>query len=402
MDRLRQRTPLATLVWIFACAFVLGACDGSGTGDAQADQGSPPPPPVEVASPLVKSVVEWDEYTGRFEAVERVELRARVSGSLESVHFQDGQTVNKGDLLFVIDPRPYEAELARANGELAQARSRLALTQAELNRAQRLLQSKTISRGDFDTREANQGEANAQIAMAQAAVIAAELNLEFTRITAPVSGRISDRKVDVGNLISGGAAQSTLLATIVSLDPIYFVFDASEADYLRYTRLEREGRRVSSRKQANPVYVRLMDETAWAREGAMNFVDNELAPGTGTIRGRAIFDNPDLVLTPGIFGRLRLIGSGEYEAMLLPDTAIISDQSQKLVLTVDDDGIVQAKPVTLGPVVEGLRVVRAGIDADARVIINGLQRARPGSPVTPEPGAFEAVGEASTPAAAEG
>lgn len=359
---------------------LLTACDDGGT--AATTPQAPPPPPVDVARPLVKEVVEWDEFTGRFEATERVELRARVSGYLDKVHFRDGQIVKKGDLLFSIDPRPFQAELARASAELKQARAALDLAEKELARAEQLLRSRTVSQDRVDDRLAGKLTAEAAVAAARAVVRAAELNVAFTSIRAPVAGRISDRKVDVGNLISGGDPQAAPLATIVALDPIYFVFDVSEADYLKYSRLDRSGERLSSRASANPVYVRLIDESEWTRPGQMNFVDNSFTPGSGTIRGRAVFDNKELIQLPGLFGRLRLVASGNYDAMLLPDAAVLADQSGKIVFTVDDAGTVAARKVELGPVIDGLRVVRGGIGKDDRVIVRGVQRAQPGGKVT--------------------
>ncbi|MEM9681765.1 MAG: efflux RND transporter periplasmic adaptor subunit [Pseudomonadota bacterium] len=353
------------------------------------------PLPVEVAAPVQKKVIEWDEYTGRFEATKRVEVRARVSGYLQSVHFQDGQLVGQGDLLFIIDPRPFEAELAGAKAQLSVAKSQLALADVELKRAENLGRTQAASRALVDQRRAAREQAEAGVAVAEAEVREAELNVEFTQVRSPITGRISNRQVDVGNLVSGGTAQSTVLTTVVAMDPIYFVFDASEADFLRYSRLNIEGTRVSSRERANPVYVRLMDEENWDRLGKMNFVDNVLDPNSGTIRGRAIFDNPDFFLTPGVFGRLRLLGSSEYEALLLPDEAVLSDQSRKVVMTVDDKGVVVPKPVTLGPVIEGLRVIRSGIEPTDQVIIKGLQRARPGATVKPEPGKISVRGTGS-------
>jgi RND family efflux transporter MFP subunit len=373
---------------VAVAALAVAGCDQAPNPAARA---APPPPPVTIAQPLVKRIVEWDEFTGRFEAVEMVEIRSRVSGYLESVHFRDGEIVEKGQLLFVIDPRPFQAAVERARAELQRATTRIDLTRTELSRSERLLESRTISQEAYDTRRQNMREAEAQVAAVRAQLRSAELELEFTQIKSPLHGRISDRKVDVGNVVSGGTPQASLLTTIVSLDPIYFVFDASEADFLRYMRLSRAGARPSSRESANPVYVRLADETDWRRRGHMDFVDNVLSPGTGTIRGRAVFENPDLLLTPGVFGRLRIVGSGEYDSMLVPDTAVVADQTRRMLFVVKDDGTVDPRPVLLGPIVDGLRVVRSGISASDRVIINGLQRARPGAKVTPQAGKIETV-----------
>lgn len=371
------------------CLGVLGVCTtvtflffSASSSDAFAQQNTAPP--VTVAKPVIKPVIEWDEYTGRFEAVERVEIRARVSGYLDSIHFRDGQMVEKGDLLYVIDPRPFEAAVVQAQAEIERATAELAFASKELERGERLVQNRTISRAQVDTRRSARNVAAAELKAARGAMQLAQLELEFTQIKAPVAGRVSSTRIDVGNLVSGGTTQSTLLTTVVSLDPIYFVFDASEADFLKYARLNQEGARASSRDADNPVYVRLMDETEWTRMGAMNFVDNELGLGSGTIRGRAVFDNPTGIITPGLFGRLRLLGSGEYTATLIPDHAVLSDQARKIVMTVDSEGTVVPKPVDLGPVIDGLRVVRTGLDAEDSVIINGIQRARPGSKVTPQ------------------
>ena len=367
---------------LVAALGLASACDEGGVADRADAQASRPPPPVDVATPLIKEITEWDEYTGQFEAVESVEIRARVSGYLEEVHFRDGQVVEKGDLLYVIDRRPFEAELARAKAAEQRALAELNLADIQLKRGEELVKRRVISIDELDTRSASRAVAAADVVAAQADIRLAELNLSFAEIKAPLTGRISDTTVDVGNLISGGTADSTLLTTIVSLDPIYFVFDASEADSLRYRRLSQQGRRPSSRENPNPVFVRLMDETNWTRYGEMNFVDNRQDPNSGTMRARAVFPNPDHLLTPGLFGRLRLIGSSEYEAMLLPDAAILSDQSRKIVMTVDEAGLVAAKMIELGPISDGLRIVRSGLSPDDRVVVRGVQRARPGQPVT--------------------
>lgn len=378
---LSVRHPLLVLPAIAVLGVWLAGCEPSSGETGPAAQG---PAPVTVSTPIVKSIVEWDEYTGRFEAVETVEIRARVSGYLDSIHFEDGQIVDKGDLLFVIDPRPFEAALDGAQAELEQAKARQELAALELKRGQRLVGTGAISREVFDERRQSKRETDAAVAAAEAALRSAELDLSFTQILAPVAGRVSDDFVSVGNLVNGGSANSTVLTTIVTLDPIHFVFDASEAQHLKYVRLGQSGQRPSSREAANPVYVKLVDETEFGHEGKMNFVDNRLDPNTGTIRGRAIFDNPDLLLAPGMFGRLRLMGSGEYEAVMLPDTAVLTDQSRRFVWLVNDENMVEYRPVQLGPVVDGLRVIRDGLGGNDRVIIGGIQRVRPGAIVAPE------------------
>jgi RND family efflux transporter MFP subunit len=343
------------------------------------------PPPVTVARPLQKKITEWDEYTGRFAAVNTVEIRARVSGYIDTIHFKDGQVVKQGDLLLVIDPRPYRLAVEQAKADVERANAKLEIASLDVQRAAPLIQNQTLTGREFDTRKSTQRDAAGQVASAEATLKQAELNLEWTAVRAPISGRISDRRVDPGNLVTGGSTGATLLTVIVSEDPIHFVFDGSEADFIHYLRLAAAGSRPSSRDAQNPVSVRLADETDYKHEGRMDFVDNAVNPKTGTIRGRAIFDNKDGLLTPGFFGRLRLFG-GEHDALLIPDTAIASDQSRKIVFTVADDGTVGTKLVEQGPIVDGLRVIRSGLAATDRIVIDGLQRARPGQKVKPEDG----------------
>jgi RND family efflux transporter MFP subunit len=364
--------------------------------DSKPAASSPPPPPaVTVSRPVQKIIVEWDEFTGRFTAVETVEVRARVSGFVDSVHFKEGQIVKQGDLLFVIDPRPYRNAVEQAKADVERAKAKLDIATLDVQRAAPLVRSQTLTEREFDTRRSTERDAAAQVASLEAARKQAELNLEWTEVRAPISGRISDKRVDAGNLITGGANGATLLTTIVSIDPIHFVFDGSEADFLHYLRLAASGARPSSRDVQNPVSVRLADEAEYKHHGRMNFVDNALNPKTGTIRGRAVFDNKDGLLTPGFFGRLRLFG-GEHEALLVPDSAVMSDQSRKIVLTVADDGTVGTKLVELGPMVDGLRVIRSGLAATDRIVIEGLQRARPGQKVTAEDGRIEAAAAQAT------
>jgi len=345
---------------------------------------APAPPKVAVSRPVVREVIEWDEYTGRLVAVESVEIRARVSGYLQSIHFNDGAIVKKGHLLFVIDPRPYQAELDRANAESQLANARLDLAKSDYARAQRLLQVRAISEEEADTRAATQRQTQEQLQAARAAVDAAKLNVEFTRITAPITGRISRKLVTEGNLINGGTAQSTLLTTIVSLDPIHCYIEADERAYLKYVRLSREGKRPSSREVRNPAYLALADETGFPHKGYIDFVDNRLDPNTGTMTGRAIFPNPELTLTPGLFARVRIPGSGNYEALMIPDEAIGTDLSQKFVFVVNDQNIVEYRAVQLGPIISGLRVIREGLKPEDWVISKGIQRARANIKVDPE------------------
>jgi membrane fusion protein, multidrug efflux system len=365
---------------------VLGGCDSKPT------VGAPPPPPVTVARPIEKRITEWDEYTGRFTAVETVEVRARVSGFIDSIHFKEGQVVKQGDLLFVIDPRPYAFAVEQAKADVERAKAKLAIASLDVQRATPLVRSQAVTEREFDTRRSTERDAAAQVASLEAASKQAQLNLEWTQVRAPIAGRISDKRVDAGNLIAGGQAGATLLTVIVSIDPIHFVFDGSEADFLRYLRLSAAGARPSSRDVQNPVAVRLADEADYRHQGRMNFVDNVVNPKSGTIRGRAVFDNKDGLLTPGYFGRLRLFG-GEHTALLVPDSAIASDQSRKILFAVAEDGTVGVKLVELGPMVDGLRVIRSGLAPTDRVIIDGLQRARPGQKVKPEDGKIEVTAQ---------
>jgi multidrug efflux system membrane fusion protein len=370
---------------LFAAQLVAGCDNPTATSG-----GPPPPPPVTVARPLQKMITEWDEYTGRFTALESVEVRARVSGFIESVHFNEGQMVKQGDLLFVIDRRPYQLAVEQAKADLERAHAKLEIASLDVQRGAPLVRNQTVTEREFDTRKSTEKDAAGQVGSADAALKQAALNLEWSEVRAPISGRISDKRVDAGNLITGGPSGATLLTVIVSVDPIHFVLDASEADFLHYLRLAQAGTRPSSRDVQNPVAVRLADETDYVHKGRMDFVDNAINPKTGTMRGRAIFDNNDGFLTPGSFGRLRLFG-GEHDALLVPDAAIASDQSRKIVFTVADDGTVGTKLIELGPIVDGLRVIRSGLAATDRIVIDGIQRARPGQKVKPEDGKIEAV-----------
>ncbi|MEM9879385.1 MAG: efflux RND transporter periplasmic adaptor subunit [Pseudomonadota bacterium] len=340
-------------------------------------------PAVTVAHPVVKEIVEWDQYTGRFEAMDNVEVRARVSGYLTDVAFEDGQVVKKGDLLFRIDARPFEAALAAAKADLAGADAGVKNARAEYARGKQLVKRQVISQEAVDNRLRALRQAEAGYAAASARVTEAELNLEFTEVRAPITGRISDDFVSEGNLIIGGAQGGTLLTTLVSQSPIYFEFTASEANYLKYLRLDRDGSRVSGRNAAHPVRVKLMDEDSFDHAGSLSFVDNRIDRSTGTMRGRATLDNSDGFFAPGMFGQLQLLGSGEYDAVLIPDSAIQTDQSEKFVWVSDDNNVVHRQRVTLGPIVDGLRVIRTGLSGDHRVVINGTQFVASGVTVQP-------------------
>jgi len=355
-----------------------------------------PKPVVFVTPAISKNIVEWDEYTGRLAAIEKVDVNARVSGMLESVHFTDGQFVKQGDLLFVIDPRPYAAKFERAEAVLKEADAKLKLAQLNDNRTVKLAANKVIAQEEIDSRRNELLQAQAAYLAAKADYDQAKLNLDFTQVTAPIGGRISRKLVTEGNLITGGdAANPTLLTTIVSLDPIYCYFEADEEAYLKYQRLAREGKRPSSRTTANPVELELADEDAFAHKGKMDFVENAIDEQTSTIQGRAIFPNPGLQLTPGLFARVRLPGSGRYDAVLVPDLSIITDQSNKFVNVVKPDGTVDYRKVTLGPIVNGLRVIRDGLKAGENVVTRGLQRVHAGVQVDAKPD--ETKGNGSVP-----
>ena len=359
--------------------------------EAALAQGAPPAPPVQVSAPLAKRVTNWDEYTGRFEAKEQVEVRARVSGFLDALHFRDGALVQKGALLFTIDQRPYKLAVDVARAEVVRAQAQVQLAQNEVERAEGLTQNRTITARDVDQRRANLNSAIGSLQGAEANVKTAELNLEWTQVTAPITGRISNRRVDPGNLIAGGQSGATLLTTIVAVDPINFVFDASEADYLRYSRLA-DLRGITTREEGTPAEVRLADEPTYKRKGKIDFVDNALNARSGTIRGRAVFENKDQFLTPGTFGRLRVF-AGQVDGLLVPDAVIVSDQADKIVLTVGADNKVVPKPVVLGQISDGLRVITKGLTAQDKVIIGGFANpmVRPGGTVTPQPGEIKPV-----------
>jgi RND family efflux transporter MFP subunit len=366
-----MRRPSIVVLLLFA--FFQGGCSKEPTPP-------PPPPSVIVAKPLQQQVVDWDDYAGRFEAVEAVEVRPRVSGLIQSVHFRDGQTIRKGELLFVIDPRPYAAALSQSKAQVERAKAGLANAEAELKRAQTLVDSKLISQSQNETRIAAQLQASAELAAAHARVEADELNLSFTRVIAPVAGRTSYRRLAAGNLVNAG---DTLLTTIVTENPIHFVFDAPESSLLKYKRETGDSRN-------NPVEVRLQDERDYRWKGRIDFLDNAVDRGSGTIRGRAVLDNPDGFLTPGMFGHMRLMANQSVEALLVPDQSIVIDQTRQVAYVVDEEGVVAQKVVQPGRLIAGLRVIRSGLSAQDRVVISGVQRARPGRKVAVTEGAITA------------
>jgi multidrug efflux system membrane fusion protein len=354
-------------------------------------QAAPPPPAVTVAAPIERTITDHDEYVGRFVAVDSVEIRARVSGYLDKIGFKDGQMVKEGDLLFTIDKRPFQTALDQAKATLEKARAELAFAQGDLDRAAQLVKDKTITVQTFDQRTQVKRVAEANVAAQEAAVRQAELDLQFTDLRAPVSGRIGDRRVSIGNLVTGGAGgTTTLLATIVSTDPIRFEFTFDEASYLRYERLAAGGnvnaRRddIAARGGSTVVRLRLIDEKDFIHVGRMDFVDNVIDRSTGTIRGRAVFANAQGIFTPGMFARVQVPGSAPYTALVIPDTAIGSEQARKFVYVVRPDDTVAQKYVELGQLSEGDRVIKSGVEPTDRVIIEGLMRARPGIKVTPQ------------------
>ena len=371
-----QKKPLSTLAVVAVASFLTGC-------EKPAQQPAASAPPVTVAQPTKRTVTDWDEFTGRFDAIEQVQIRARVTGFVTSVEFKDGAMVKTGDLLYVIDPRQYEAVAEQARGQLADAKARVVLAERELERAQQLIKTQAVAETIVDQRRQQLESAQASVLQAEGALQRADLDVEFTKVRAPIDGRISRHLITVGNLVQGSESGATLLTSIVSLDPIHVYFDMDESIYLKNNRLWFEGKRPSSRDTANPVQIMLSGETKPSREGAVDFLDNRLDVGTGTLRGRGLVPNQDLSILPGQFARVRVLGSAPYEALLLPDTAIATDQSRKIVFTVKADNTVEMKPVTLGPLDDGLRVIREGLKADDRVIVDGLQRARVGAKVTP-------------------
>ena len=381
----RALSTLAVSAALLAALVGLSGCKSEATTAQQA-----PAPQVSVASALERDVTEWDEFTGRLEAVESVEVRPRVTGYIESVNFTEGSTVKKGDLLFVIDPRPYQAELSKAEAELARAVARSELAVADEGRSAKLLDIKAVSREEYDSRINATREAKADVAAARAAVDSAKLNLEFTRITAPISGRVSKAAVTAGNLVTGGSNTAALLTTVVSLDPMYVTFEGDEQIYLKYNELSRRGERSSSRDAANPVLMGLANENGYPHHGAMVFVDNQVDPRTGTIRARASFENKDGFLTPGLFARVKLLGHNSYRAVLVDDRAIGTDQSQKFVYVIDVQNKITYRPVTVDRLNDGLRIVEKGLQPGETVVVNGLQRVRPGVVVAPERVAMDA------------
>jgi len=383
---------------LLALATLVASC-----GEQKQQAGGQPPPAVTVAKPQKRTVVDYDEYVGRFAAINSVEIRARVSGYLDKLHFKDGQVVKQGDLLFTIDKRPFQNTLDQARANLLQAQSNLAFTESDYTRGQQLVRDKTITDQTFEQRAQAFRNAKAGVSANEAAVRQAELDMEFTELRAPMNGRIGDRRVSPGNLVTGGTGgNTTLLATIVSIDPIYFEFTFDEASYLRYERLANAGQDVASRNTGVQVALKLIDESDFDHEGRMDFVDNVIDRSTGTIRGRAVVANPKEIFTPGMFARVRIPGTPPYEALLVPDVAIGTEQARRFVVVIDDQDTARLKYVTLGQVTkDGLRAIKDGIGPDDRVVVSGLMQARPGTKVKPEEQGAKPPGPGGAPQASK-
>ena len=375
-----KRIFTANLLGVCVCALLsIGGCGKSG-GSAQ----TAPPPQVTVAQVLEKRVNDWDEFTGRLQAVETVEIRPRVSGYIDKVAFTEGGQVKRGDLLFVIDPRPYQAEYDRAAADVKRYKTALELARIELMRVQRLKDSGAVSEEELDERKSTVAQAEANVGGAEAAREAASLNLNFTQVTSPIAGRVSRAEVTRGNLVTGGSNGGTLLSSVVSMDPMYLYFDADEQSYLRYAKMARSGVGPSSNDAQNPVQVGLADEEGFPHPGAVDFVDNQLNPQTGTIRARAVLQNKNGQFTPGLFARVQLLVSGEYSAILIEDRAVNTDQNQKYVLLLGANNQIEYRKVKLGRVIDGLRIVREGLKPGDVIVVNGAQRVHPGVTVTPQ------------------
>jgi multidrug efflux system membrane fusion protein len=360
----------------------------AGCTQTSAQPGPPPPPQVTVANVVERDVTEWDEFTGRLQAVDSVEVRPRVSGLIAAVRFQEGAIVRRGAPLFEIDPRPFQAEVDRLRAELARARATNQRAASELQTAEKLRAENAIAKEEHDRRAAFAQESTAQSAAVEAALRAAELNLEFTKVTSPIDGRVGRAIVTEGNLVSSGPGEATLLTTVVSLDPVYAYFDADEQIFLKYSAASSAGPKGPTLRDGRagsglPIRMALANEDGFPRVGHMDFLDNQLDGATGTIRGRAVFRNTDGQLTPGLFVRLRLAGTKAYRGLLIQDRAVGTDLSKRFVYVVGPKNEIQYRTVTLGPIVDGLRVVRNGLEAGESVVVTGLQRVRPGVQVTP-------------------
>ena len=383
----------------FATFAIALACLLAGCGEGQKQAGAPSPK-VTVANPIKRTIVDQDEYVGRFVPVDVVEVRARVSGYLDKINFTDGQIVKQGDLLFTIDKRPFQNTLDQARANLETAKSNVAFTQSDLARGQQLVRERTISEQIYEQRAQAFRNAQASVAANEAMVRQAELDLEYTEPRAPITGRIGDRRVTQGNLVTGGAGgNTTLLATIVSIDPIRFEFTFDEGALLRYQRLASGSNEVGG-LGGTAVRLKLLDETDFSHAARMDFVDNVIDRATGTIRGRAQLSNANGLFTPGMFARVQVPASAPYQALMIPDAAIGSEQARKFVYVIDQDNVARLRYVTLGQLVDDLRVIKDGLSAGDRVVVNGLMRVRKGQKVTPD--VQPASPQASVPAARAG
>jgi membrane fusion protein, multidrug efflux system len=389
----RQGCQAGKALFLYLLTGFLGALTaGCNQPAGNPEPATPPPPVVSVAEVVVKEVAQWDEFTGHIEAVDTVEIRPRVAGYIERLGFKEGKEVKKGEVLFVIDQRSFQAELLRAEADLARAHARSQLARAQAARARKLVEKRVISADQFDERLAADAQATADIRAAEAAAVVARLNLEYTEVRSPIDGRAGRALVRPGNLVSGGEMipDATLLTTVVSLDPVYVYFECDEPTYLRYGAMARQGERPSSREVENPVFVGLADEQGFPHEGRMDFVDNQLDPATGTIRARAVLDNSSdprggRPFTPGLFARIKLLGSGTFSAVLVDDKAILTDQDRKYVFVLGAGNTVERRDVRLGRIIDELRVVTGGLNAGDRIIVHGVQKVSfPGMAVTPQ------------------
>ena len=366
---------LVTSAILISMIGLMTGCDSQ----PQAQQG-PQAPAVSVANVISERITEWDEFTGRLEAPQSVSLRPRISGYVESIQFKEGSLVKAGDVLFQIDDAAYKAEVKRLTATLADVNSQLKLAKSTFKRANELSSNKAISQEVFDSRSAELEQARARLRSTSAALEVAKLNLGYTKVKAPITGRVSRALITKGNLVKEA---DTILTTLVSVEKVYAYFDADEQTYLKYMKLAKEGKRPSSRDVKNPVYLALANDQGYPHEGYIDFVDNQINPATGTIRGRAVFDNAKGDFIPGMFARLKLVGSASYDGILVDDKAINTDLKNKYVLVIDAENKAQYRGVQLGEKLNGLRIVKSGLKAGEQIIVNGLQRVRPGSPTQP-------------------
>lgn len=374
-----KKIGIFAILGVLGSLLVLAFIPNGVSAQEEGQQAAAPVLEVETSLPMYESIVEWDEYTGRFESSNHVDVRARVSGFLEKVNFTDGQLVKKGQTLFVIDQRPYRIALDQAKANYAQTLTTVTTAQDNYNRVKTLRESGAVSIEEYDQRKQALAHAKASLQLAAAKVDQAELDLEFTQVKAPISGLVSRDRVNQGNIIDGGSANSTLLTTIVATSPIHFYFTASESSYLKYVRLAKDGKRTDPRTQGIPVHIQLLDETNFIHEGKLDFVDNQIDMQSGTIESRAVLENKDNLLEPGMYGKARIIGSDEHKAIMIPDHIIGTNQSLRFVYVLNDSSEVASKNIELGPLhSNGLRIVRDGLTKDDKIITNNLQKIRPG------------------------